>query len=42
MEKTLKDLPGFYYLKGWTYSQSRYPKGLSNKKKIAKDYFGFL
>jgi hypothetical protein len=23
------------------YSQLRYPKGLSNEKRIAKDYFGF-
>ncbi len=24
------------------YSQSRYPKGRSNRKRITKDYFGFL
>jgi hypothetical protein len=24
------------------YSQSKYPKGWSNEKKIIKDYFGFL
>jgi hypothetical protein len=26
----------------WAYSQLGYPKGWSNGKKIAKDYFGFL
>jgi len=26
----------------WAYSQSGYPKGQSNEKRIAKDYFEFL
>jgi hypothetical protein len=30
------------FLKSWAYSQLGYPKGLSNGKRIAKDYFGFL
>jgi hypothetical protein len=30
------------YFQFKAYSQSRYPKGWSIKKRIAKDYFGFL
>jgi len=30
------------YIDKWASSQLGYPKGWSNGKKIAKDYFGFL
>jgi len=41
LQNMMGDMDGIY-LKYWAYSQSRYPKKWSNKKRTIKIYFGFL
>jgi hypothetical protein len=36
----IKNIDNFFHF--WAYSQSRYPTGWFNGKRIAKNYFGFL